>query len=421
MNLILVAGHVAAFFVPATIRPCGWCWSGCAASCWAAPAAALHPYSAGRPIWRVEAGDALFGMSFAFNQFFVKLAWAVAGALISGVLVLVSYKAGGGQPDAPVAHRHPPVVDHHPRFDAPGTGLCDFPPDPEPRHHRAHDRRARRMTLIPEPRSMTQKPRRSASVLIAMLLGSVVRCQHLRRRRSPSTSPATPARFTAVRRARSMVCTTRGCRIPTWSRGSASHRLDQGAGRAAASRCRRSGGFDPAHRCVGRRHLYLHDRHQPRIPYDWKTGDCAQSVTNYIEKLRAQVRQVKGMAPRYRDRIVFVPYNEPDGNMFAEGPKSCNNMRWQKDPTAFNDAWDRAVRMIRQELPGARIAGPNTSILYPEVRASCATPSPPTPCRTSSPGTNSATRRRCGPACASIANGRTGCSRAPSGRVATCR
>ena len=36
------------------------------------------------------------GMSFAFNQFFVKLAWALAGVLISGVLVLVSYKAGAG-------------------------------------------------------------------------------------------------------------------------------------------------------------------------------------------------------------------------------------------------------------------------------------------------------------------------------------
>ena len=34
------------------------------------------------------------GMSFAFNQFFVKLAWALAGVLISGVLVIVSYKAG---------------------------------------------------------------------------------------------------------------------------------------------------------------------------------------------------------------------------------------------------------------------------------------------------------------------------------------
>ena len=116
----------------------------------------------------------------------------------------------------------------------------------------------------------------------------------------------------------------------------------------------------------GDTYIYMTDINR-EFPYDWKTGDCAQSVTHYIEKLRAQVLQVKGMAPRYRDRIVFVPFNEPDGNMFAQGPKSCNDVRWQKDPTAFNDAWDRAVRMIRQELPGARIAGPNTSVLYPEV------------------------------------------------------
>lgn len=116
----------------------------------------------------------------------------------------------------------------------------------------------------------------------------------------------------------------------------------------------------------GDTYIYMTDINR-EFPYDWKTGDCAQSVTNYIEKLRAQVRQVKGMAPRYRDRIVFVPFNEPDGNMFSGGDKGCNGVPWQKDPTAFNDAWDRAVRMIRQELPGARIAGPNTSILYPEV------------------------------------------------------
>ncbi|WP_230481042.1 cellulosome protein [Sphingomonas sp. Leaf21] len=116
----------------------------------------------------------------------------------------------------------------------------------------------------------------------------------------------------------------------------------------------------------GDTYIYMTDINR-EFPYNWKTGDCARSVSHYIEQLRAQVRQVKAMAPRYRDRIVFVPYNEPDGNMFADGPKSCNGVKWQKDPTAFNDAWDRAVRMIRQELPGARIAGPNTSILYPEV------------------------------------------------------
>ncbi|MGN7998918.1 cellulosome protein [Sphingomonas sp. 22176] len=116
----------------------------------------------------------------------------------------------------------------------------------------------------------------------------------------------------------------------------------------------------------GDTYIYMTDINR-EFPYDWKTGDCAQSITNYIEKLRAQVRQAWAMAPRYRNRIVFIPYNEPDGNMFAEGPKSCNGVSWRKDPTAFNDAWDRAVRMIRQEAPGARIAGPNTSVLFPEV------------------------------------------------------
>ncbi|WP_294195061.1 CBM35 domain-containing protein [uncultured Sphingomonas sp.] len=116
----------------------------------------------------------------------------------------------------------------------------------------------------------------------------------------------------------------------------------------------------------GDTYIYMTDIFR-EFPYRWNTGDCAKTVADYIEKLRVQVRQVKAMQPRYRDRIVFVPFNEPDGNMFGDGPKSCNGIAWQKDPTAFDDAWDRAYRMIRQELPGARIAGPNTSILFPEV------------------------------------------------------
>jgi hypothetical protein len=53
--------------------------------------------------------------------------------------------------------------------------------------------------------------------------------------------------------------------------------------------------------------------------------------------------------------------------MFGDGPKSCNGVKWQTNPAVFFDAWDRAYRLIRQVLPGARIAGPNTSILYDEV------------------------------------------------------
>jgi len=116
----------------------------------------------------------------------------------------------------------------------------------------------------------------------------------------------------------------------------------------------------------GDTYIYITDINR-EFPYNWKTGDCAQSVTAYLEKLRMQAQQVRGMAPRYRDRIVFAPFNEPEGNMFGDGPKSCNGIKWQTNPAAFFDAWDRAYRLIRQVVPGARIAGPNTSILYDEV------------------------------------------------------
>ncbi len=43
VNLILVAGHFAAFFVPGDYPTCGWYWSGCAASCWAAPCRSTSP------------------------------------------------------------------------------------------------------------------------------------------------------------------------------------------------------------------------------------------------------------------------------------------------------------------------------------------------------------------------------------------
>ncbi|MGE7206470.1 cellulosome protein, partial [Sphingomonas sp. NPDC019816] len=66
----------------------------------------------------------------------------------------------------------------------------------------------------------------------------------------------------------------------------------------------------------GDTYIYMTDIYR-EFPYNWKTGDCAQSVTSYIEQLRKQVRQVKGMDKRYRDRIVFVPFNEPEGNMFG--------------------------------------------------------------------------------------------------------
>ncbi|WP_233150981.1 cellulosome protein [Sphingomonas mollis] len=117
----------------------------------------------------------------------------------------------------------------------------------------------------------------------------------------------------------------------------------------------------------GDTYIYMTDIYR-EFPYAWKTGTCEQSVASYLDKIRMQTEQVRAMPVRYRDRIVFAPFNEPEGNMFGDGVKSCNGVGWQKNPTAFFDAWDRAYRAIRQILPGARIAGPNTSILFDEVK-----------------------------------------------------
>jgi glycoside/pentoside/hexuronide:cation symporter, GPH family len=97
VNLILVAGHLAAFFVPGDYPTLwlvlvGLCCIvlGCTLPLHFTLIQLADQYGE----WKL--GMRSSGMSFAFNQFFVKLAWAVAGALISGVLVIVSYKAGAG-------------------------------------------------------------------------------------------------------------------------------------------------------------------------------------------------------------------------------------------------------------------------------------------------------------------------------------
>lgn len=97
VNLVLVAGHFAAFFVPGDYP---MLWLLLVAICCIVLGCTLPLHFTLIQLadqygeWKL--GMRSSGMSFAFNQFFVKLAWALAGVLISGVLVLVSYKAGAG-------------------------------------------------------------------------------------------------------------------------------------------------------------------------------------------------------------------------------------------------------------------------------------------------------------------------------------
>ncbi|WIX98804.1 CBM35 domain-containing protein [Amycolatopsis mongoliensis] len=114
-------------------------------------------------------------------------------------------------------------------------------------------------------------------------------------------------------------------------------------------------------------YIYMTDIHRG-FPYQWPGSTPEEKMRLYSEKIAKQVEQVRTLDPKYQDNIVFVPFNEPEGNMFGTGEWSYDRVSWRTDPTAYFAAWDQTYRLIKGILPNARIAGPNTSVLYPEVK-----------------------------------------------------
>jgi len=114
-------------------------------------------------------------------------------------------------------------------------------------------------------------------------------------------------------------------------------------------------------------YIYMTDIHRG-FPYQWPGSTPAEKMALYKQKIATQVDQVLRLAPEYRDNVVFVPFNEPEGNMFGTGEWSYNGISWRTNPADYFAAWDDVYRLIKTRMPDARIAGPNTSILYDEVR-----------------------------------------------------
>ncbi|MBF4632589.1 Ig-like domain-containing protein [Clavibacter michiganensis subsp. phaseoli] len=117
----------------------------------------------------------------------------------------------------------------------------------------------------------------------------------------------------------------------------------------------------------GDTYIYMTDIYRG-FPYQWP-GDTPEAKLDYfLGKIGTQVDQVLRMPKEYQDNIVFVPFNEPEGNMFGTGEWSYDGVSWLDDPTDFFSAWDRAHALITGKMPDARIAGPNTSVLFDQVR-----------------------------------------------------
>ncbi|MEU6247966.1 LamG-like jellyroll fold domain-containing protein [Glycomyces sp. NPDC047010] len=113
-------------------------------------------------------------------------------------------------------------------------------------------------------------------------------------------------------------------------------------------------------------YVYMTDIHRG-FPYQWPGDTPEEKLDTYLQKLRDQAEQVATLPAEQQDNVVFMPYNEPEGNMFGTGEWSYNGVSWLSDPQYFFAAWDAAYAVIHDVLPEARIGGPNTSGLYNQV------------------------------------------------------
>ncbi len=104
------------------------------------------------------------------------------------------------------------------------------------------------------------------------------------------------------------------------------------------------------------------------FPYQWPGDTPAEKLADYARVLDEQLAMIGTLEPEYRDNLVIEPFNEPEGNMFGTGQWSLNRVSWLNDPTEYFKAWDTTYRTIKEAYPDMRIAGPGTSILYPQVK-----------------------------------------------------
>ncbi|MFD9187262.1 cellulosome protein [Streptomyces phaeochromogenes] len=113
-------------------------------------------------------------------------------------------------------------------------------------------------------------------------------------------------------------------------------------------------------------YIYMTDIYRG-FPYEWPGADGPAKLADFQGKIKKQVRQVLTMGD-YKDHVVYVPFNEPEGNMFGTGNWSYNKTSWLNDPKDFFAAWKETYHLIKGLDPNARIAGPNTSLLFDQVK-----------------------------------------------------
>jgi hypothetical protein len=113
-------------------------------------------------------------------------------------------------------------------------------------------------------------------------------------------------------------------------------------------------------------YVYMTDIYRG-FPYQWPGATGEERLAGFKARIEKQVRQVLTMGA-YKSHVVYVPFNEPEGNMFGTEEWSYDKNSWRTDPRHYFAAWKDVHRLIKDLDPDARIAGPNTSTLYDEVK-----------------------------------------------------
>ncbi|MBK6010746.1 cellulosome protein [Streptomyces sp. MBT53] len=113
-------------------------------------------------------------------------------------------------------------------------------------------------------------------------------------------------------------------------------------------------------------YVYLTDIYRG-FPYEWPGATGPERLADFTARVRRHVEQVLAFG-EYRSHVVYVPFNEPEGNMFGTEEWSYDGTSWRTDPRAYFTAWRDIYHLIKSLDPDARIAGPNTCELYDEVK-----------------------------------------------------
>ncbi len=115
-------------------------------------------------------------------------------------------------------------------------------------------------------------------------------------------------------------------------------------------------------------YIYMTDIHRG-FPYEWPGDTPEEKLDTFVDKIATQVDQVLDLPAEYQDNVVFVPFNEPEGNMFGTGRVELRRHVVARRPDGLLRRLGPGARADQgPDASDARIAGPNTSILYGQVK-----------------------------------------------------